>query len=85
MPLHTAMVVASFWRMMTLLTHVLLEIHCLSYIIFCHPEGSAAAFWSICATVTVKQDPTCAQCFARAAAAAYSNAMELEKHAGSLL
>lgn len=44
---------------MTLLAHVLLEIHCISYIIFCHPEGSAAAFWSICVTVTVKQDPTC--------------------------
>lgn len=50
MALHPAIMVAFFWRMMTLLTRVLLEIHCISYIIFCHPEDSAAAFWTICVT-----------------------------------
>lgn len=49
------MLVGFFWRTMTMLTHVLLDNHCISYIIFCHPEDSAAAFLDyLCSKVTVK-------------------------------
>lgn len=50
MALHPAMVVAFvFWRMMTLLTCVVLENHCISYISFC------PILDYLCNKVTVKQ------------------------------
>lgn len=55
MALHPTMVVGFLWRMMTLLTRVLLDDHCISYIIVCHPEDSAAAFLEyLCNKVAVK-------------------------------
>lgn len=85
MAVHLTMLVAFFfWRTTTLLTHVLVDNHCTSYIIFCCPEESAVTFLNyLCNKVTVKQDPTSARCFARAAAA-YRNAIELERYVVSV-